>query len=554
MMLAQEITPAFFLGLSLLVALIQMIVLRHDVAGDTYIHLTLARNLATGYGFSYNRGEPSNASTSPLWSVILGVLFKWVGQRSILNAGRVVAGICHLLSVFGLYFLVKQVLPGDSMALVAALLWALNPTAANWAMRAMETSLFILLILVGAIGLNLFLATSSLGLAVFLGIVLGLTILCRPEGWFWFGIATTCLLLNLSSAAMIVNQLVFLGVVLSSTFVVLLPYYRWMLKHFGTVFPSSKARILHHRQHAIQVGPFFFSKLAIQSITRRIYAPLLPFAALGAVVLYIEGDVFSQSVVIGLALFSIIVVAFYSFIVTGIDSGRYILAALPGLIILAVFGLNVLYQYVPFYVSLVGVIFIFALVVWQSQKELWRVRNFMRAYVIEQEEPVRKQMAEWVRDNLPEGVTIAAKEIDQLAFYSKPGQRILSMDGTIGGEVLPYLQQKDLLRFLDYYRPSHLLIEGNIYQTYPYWASSKLAVLASEQIGVVGDSWEIEGFKFILLHEETLYPYLDRAGRLRDRLSAWRLFSICYPSSYETSSQRRTDEKMNMALSSLTVK
>ena len=41
---------------------------------DSWIHLQLARNLATGGGFGINRGEAVSASTAPLWTVALAAL------------------------------------------------------------------------------------------------------------------------------------------------------------------------------------------------------------------------------------------------------------------------------------------------------------------------------------------------------------------------------------------------------------------------------------------------------------------------------------------------
>src|SRR5512143_343579 len=38
---------------------------------DSWIHLTFARNLARGWGFAYNQGEPVAGSTAPLWTLIL---------------------------------------------------------------------------------------------------------------------------------------------------------------------------------------------------------------------------------------------------------------------------------------------------------------------------------------------------------------------------------------------------------------------------------------------------------------------------------------------------
>ena len=38
---------------------------------DPWIHLTFARNLAQGWGFAFNRGEPVQGSSAPLWTAIL---------------------------------------------------------------------------------------------------------------------------------------------------------------------------------------------------------------------------------------------------------------------------------------------------------------------------------------------------------------------------------------------------------------------------------------------------------------------------------------------------
>ena len=43
---------------------------------DTYIHLVYARHLAQGLGFSFNAGEPSMGTTSPLWVIILSLFFR----------------------------------------------------------------------------------------------------------------------------------------------------------------------------------------------------------------------------------------------------------------------------------------------------------------------------------------------------------------------------------------------------------------------------------------------------------------------------------------------
>jgi arabinofuranosyltransferase len=45
---------------------------------DAYIHFRYAANLANGFGFAFNPGEPSFGTTSPLWVVLLASLIRWV--------------------------------------------------------------------------------------------------------------------------------------------------------------------------------------------------------------------------------------------------------------------------------------------------------------------------------------------------------------------------------------------------------------------------------------------------------------------------------------------
>ncbi|MFC2153907.1 glycosyltransferase family 39 protein [Candidatus Altiarchaeota archaeon] len=501
--------------------------LRRDVTGDTYIHLTFARNIAQGDGFSYNRGEPSNASTSPLWSVILADLYRLVGHEKVLDAGRIVAGLFHLLSILLMYLVVKQVLPGSPVAVLAAFLWALNPNAADWAMRAMDTSLFILVVLLSAFLLSTPLHFFTVEPLVVLGVVLGFVILSRPEGWLWFIISMIFSAMNLGGAQ---DKSLLLGLFLLSTVVVVSPYYIWMLLRFKTIFPSSTARILHHRQFAERWGPLFYHKDAYNLVVRGLYKSLIPFALLGVALLVYQGFVWADVALSTLLLFTIAIVAVYSFVVPGIDYGyRYILPALPGVIIFSVYGLDLLHQYLPMPVWILLLTYVVWIFIRRSHEEFIRTREFMESYMIGQEEPVRSAMAKWVRDNLPADVTIAAKEVDQLAFHSKQGQRILSIDGLIGGEALPYLQEGKLPQFLNKFRPTHILIEGQIYRgNYPFWSSTELAKLADDKRFEKDGSYKINGLKFTMLHEESFHPFVDMKGKLSKEKVFWRLFSIQY--------------------------
>lgn len=112
---------------------------------DTYIHLQFARSLAAGHGMSYNPGELSTGSTSPLWTALLSLGFLvpgfellWPKLLGTLGLITTVWGSRRLLQALGAEPLYQQ----SGALLVAATPWLL------WsALSGMEILLFTSLIL-----------------------------------------------------------------------------------------------------------------------------------------------------------------------------------------------------------------------------------------------------------------------------------------------------------------------------------------------------------------------------------------------------------------------
>src|SRR5882672_306645 len=87
---------------------------------DAWIHARIARNLANGHGFTFNPGEPTGASSAPLWTLLLaipialGIPIPWAGY--VLGAASASALTCVV-------FVLARRLTGEArLALVAALL------------------------------------------------------------------------------------------------------------------------------------------------------------------------------------------------------------------------------------------------------------------------------------------------------------------------------------------------------------------------------------------------------------------------------------------------
>ena len=104
---------------------------------DAWTHQVYARSLAQEYGFYHNTGVAEGGMTSPLWVGLLAPLH-------IVSAGHtvgVVLGTKLLGLLFGLsgmvllYALSRELELGELTGILAALLFAIDPSRASWAGR-----------------------------------------------------------------------------------------------------------------------------------------------------------------------------------------------------------------------------------------------------------------------------------------------------------------------------------------------------------------------------------------------------------------------------------
>jgi len=179
---------------------------------DSWIHLTFARNLAQGHGFSYNPGERCSGSTAPLWTGVVAGLYRGLmsAHESFAAWGKKLAAdpdfvdealieivvavkvVGVLLCIHALYLTWRLGLrlTGDRLAagIAAVLLATLHPVL--WgSLSGLETSLALWLTLVGLLlhvraGPVIF-SPSALGATV----AFALAGMCRPEAFLLLPLA-----------------------------------------------------------------------------------------------------------------------------------------------------------------------------------------------------------------------------------------------------------------------------------------------------------------------------------------------------------------------------
>ena len=166
---------------------------------DAYIFFVYARNFAEGHGFVYNvGGEKVEGFSSMLWTLVLSATWKAIG-----NFGWVLAAVCAALCSLCIVFAVKGFarlsklasLPLDdekevywiSAAWIGA--WAVgSPGFVIWGgVSLMENGLWFLLWSSSVFLLLKYVVADRVDVLelMWFGSLLGMLLLCRPEGSYW---------------------------------------------------------------------------------------------------------------------------------------------------------------------------------------------------------------------------------------------------------------------------------------------------------------------------------------------------------------------------------
>lgn len=473
-----------------MVLALQCLALWPDLQGDTYIHYTFARRLAGGEFFHFNAGEPSRGSSSPAWTMCLGILHLFGGPPRLILLSKTLSLLFAALGLVAAAALGRRLARDPIAGGCAALALALAPAFAIWTIRAMETAFFVFLVL--AIFLDVS-STESAGTprrAVLSGALLGLGALCRPEG----------ILLAVPAAAVLAwkawnrksapgNLIAALGTAAA----VVAPYAAWLLVNFGSPLPSSTARIEFARQWATRHGPFFVN-LEYVRLLEGPYAAcgLLALAGLAAALRRRE----TRPLALALGAWLAVSTALYTVVMPTTYGQRYFVPGFAAVAVAA--GASV--AWIPARLRVAApALFLLALVpdLRVHVGEFRDTRSYLRGTLVPWDLPARREMAAWVHDHLPPDAVIGAKEVDQLGYYGE--RRVLSLDGILDTRVLPYLREGRLVDFLLDAGATHVMVEENLYANQPQLRASDLAVLAAADLHE-GARLETRRCAFTLVH------------------------------------------------------
>ena len=173
-----------FIGLTLHYA----IAIGPNVLDDAYIFFRYADNCSSGHGLVYNPGEPVEGYTSFLWVMILTFGAK-LGLPLVL-CGQMLGILFGLLTLWMVYRISEFLFPEHPwLNLLPVLILASNRTFTVWAVECLETKLFsFLLVSAVFVWVRYPFEDTSRSKFPLIGLILGLLILTRPEGFLFASI------------------------------------------------------------------------------------------------------------------------------------------------------------------------------------------------------------------------------------------------------------------------------------------------------------------------------------------------------------------------------
>ncbi len=170
------------LVIPLLVFFVLLLPLKDGFTDDGFIHIQYARNIVTQGEYSFNPGEDSFGTTSPLWVMVHAALGRVLGTGEVLIfTSRALSWLCGFLIVVAVFFLARALGLRMWAAFFCSLFIAGHAWLVRWTALGMETSSAVLAIVV--VGLVSVRAFDSRQHAWRLGFFMAVAALLRPEAY-----------------------------------------------------------------------------------------------------------------------------------------------------------------------------------------------------------------------------------------------------------------------------------------------------------------------------------------------------------------------------------
>jgi tetratricopeptide (TPR) repeat protein len=420
---------------------------------DPWIHLTFAKNLIEYGSFSYYRNEIiTSGSTSPIYTILLSI-FYFISKNEyiisyILGIGFWSASVWLITKLFNLHFGQSKLLTLSTLLLIA-----IQPKLNLISVSGMETTMFIFF-MVGSIyyykNFNKWL----------LGLFLGLSIWCRPDG--------TVLLLAILIDFFLMNKfssenhdrhvrdqilkkkdfLFSLGVGIG----LILIYFIFNYSLSGSILPNTYKAKLEYYQNSLREN-FIKNDVVGYFTTLEFIAIVIPFL-LAAVVMIVnllkkKHDDYLVYLIFILGL----VAAYYIQLPFAHRFGRYLMPIIPFYFLISIYGLIQIVNYVikksksTTLGNILFVLFIGLTMIFSFTNNSKYIDEYTELCKYHNQRHVAAGL--WINKNTPKDAIIATHDIGAIGFYGD--RKLVDIVGLVTPELIQHLNDKNFSTFIKQY-------------------------------------------------------------------------------------------------------
>lgn len=403
---------------------------------DSWIHLTFARNLVEYGSFSYYKNQlATSGSTSPLYTFILAGFYIFSKNEFIISyiigISSFAAGVFFMFRLANLHFA-----DAKWLAVLCALLFAIQPMINLIAVSGMETTMFIALIII-----SIYNYKKKNWKA--LGVLLGALVWCRPDGFvLWVAIAADYLIRmvlenSMKSRKEVRMSMKELILPFSIAAGIAAGYFLFNYLLSGSLLPNT-----------------FGSKLATyegKSRTEFLKVHVLQNFTSPEYVLYIVPFVLSTIIIIRDVIrkryneFSVyfiflagLIIVYWLFLPFSSSYGRYLMPLIPCYIILSVYGVRIAVEYLSYNIKystpgnfiLVGY-FLASVVLSTIYLNDWSGYYAQNCKYYKERHVAA---GNWINKNTLPDAVIATHDIGAIEFYGQ--RKLVDMVGLVSPEII----------------------------------------------------------------------------------------------------------------------
>lgn len=483
--------------------IISTIILFPTNSGDSSIALVFAKSMKNGLFYFGNIG-PVGGATSPLLALLLSIFYLPTNEPSLLPI-KLFSLFIFVLTGFLIYLLSKKLLDNHIFSLLSAALWFINPNG-HYLTATLYDS-----ILAGLASLILVYYTfilrekiiseqpEKISSWIIFSLIAGICPLVRPE-LVLVDLVVFCYIFYLiynTKKRMYLKYLVisgFLALLISSS------YYIWLALNTHQLIPSSiAARGMTFSERFVMDIFVEQLKLISKSLLNILFLPYIIFSVI-SLIFYKKCNIKSDHFFLCL-LPAIIIISLFTIKYSDLFY-RYIFPIMPLLCVTAALGVYIIYKksvstlnnkvrHITARKSIILVVGVLLVLIVCG----FQLRIAHNAYVYDMNTILEKDLADTLNRVSRQNDSVLLYEI-QAQYYLD--SHAISLDGIVGGEILPYLRNgSDLSDFLLDYKPDFIVVSEAFNYRDEYKNTILKELYNKDKKLAIGESIPIKNITFV---------------------------------------------------------